>query len=450
MRTLFLLLLASLTLAQDVPRPQIAWVGDWEKAFKQARDENRVVMVCINSIDTESANNRTAKGVYRDAEFVALSRKFVMVVVSTQAHSASGACIRFGKVTCEEHGACFKELRAAYSDHFMMPGRKGEMISPQHAWFHPNRTLLKRKEYELKKPGLMKRMRDVLADFEKPTSGDGPGPEEPQPPPEAEQAENAPLDQRDLAELERAKTGDAEARSAALGNVLATGKTAAFAAVVDLLLMTKNRKLRCAILKALGAARVVSAREAMEGCLSNKDAIVRSSAAIGLEELAEAGSIEVLIKHARKDRDVFAKKNMYRALGACGGGAADKKAAKALFKAISSAKQIAIRKHAAIALRAYESEDGKKVVVKTMERMAQKEKNRQVRGALVWSLAFIGNEKTTMPVFDKILEKVNDDYAKRWMREARRVLKKTTANFGGRSGWWLFSEDRDDPARQDD
>jgi len=453
MRYALVILLASLATAQDepapTPRPQIDWVGEWQDAFKQAETKNRVVMVCINSIDSEAANNRTAKIIYRDAEFVALSREFVMVIVSTQAHSASGACIRFGKVTCEQHGACYKELRAAYADHFMMPGNRGETISPQHAWFHPGKTLLRRKEYELTKGELLKRMRDVLARF-----ADGKGDPAPEPPPETpdpEQAEDAPLDDKDRSELQRAQSGDKEARRAALANVLATGKTAAHAAVVDLLLASRNPALRCDILHALGSARVVSAREAIEGCLEDKkDPLVRSCAAVALEELAHAASIEPLIKRSKRERDTFARKNMYRALGACGGGAADAKAAKTLFKAVSTDKQIAVRKHAAVALKSYGSEAGKKVVLKKMESMATREKNRQVRGALVYSLAFIGERKTTLPVFQKILEKVNDDYAKRWMRDAIKVLTKRASGFGGRSAWWLFSEDRDDPARQDD
>ena len=61
-------------------------------------------------------------------------------------------------------------------------------------------------------------------------------------------------------------------------------------------------------------------------------------------------------------------------------------------------------------------------------------------------LSFVGDKETTEPVFRKILEKVNNDTSKGYMRHAIRVLNKRDS--WGRWAYYLYSEDRDDPARE--
>ena len=180
--------------------------------------------------------------------------------------------------------------------------------------------------------------------------------------------------------------------------------------------------------------------------LNDKDELVRSFAAVALEALAQAASVEPLLKRAKKERDRYARKNMYRALGVCGGGAADKNAAKALLKAATGDKQQMVRKHASLSLKSFRSEKAKKLVKKKLESKAGKEKDRYVRGAMVYALTYCGDPKTTEPVFKKILEKVNNEMSKGYMRHAIRVLNKRDS--WGRWAYYLYEEDRDDPARE--
>ena len=103
---------APVTVTVDIPAgagdgPQIDWVGDWKEAFRLAKQAGKPVMVCINSKDGEQANERAAKNTYRDPWFVPMTRRFVMMVVSVREHAAEGVCPRFGKVTCEQHLACW-------------------------------------------------------------------------------------------------------------------------------------------------------------------------------------------------------------------------------------------------------------------------------------------------------------------------------------------------------
>ena len=322
MRAFGLVLLVLVTPARAGDGTQIDWVGDWNEAFRLAKQTGKPVMVCINSKDGEQANERAARKTYRDPWFVPMSRRFVMIVVSVRKHAAEGACPRFGKVTCEEHLACWKELRTEHGDEFLLPDTTDEMISPQHAWFGPDGKLLQRKEYELFRDQLLQRMRAVLA-----AGGVSPN-------------AGAPLDDRDRAELERSRRGDKEARWAALGHLFASDKTAVRAALADLLKSTKDKTPKCELLRALGRAKALDVRPTVEKLLKDKDADVRSFAAVCLEDMASADAVAALVKRARTESDATVRKNLFRALGACGGPAADKAAAKALLKAVATVRLV--------------------------------------------------------------------------------------------------------------
>jgi len=438
----FLVLLPLLAAAQDVP--QIDWVADWDKAFALAKETKRPVMVCINSKDGEKANETTAKEIYRDPEFVELSKSFVMVVISTLSHTMSGPCPRFGKVTCEEHLQCWKAMAAAHGDKFVSAFAQGEMISPQHAWFLPDGTLFRRKEYEMGKAELMERMRRVLANE---VEEKGPGEGEATPP-EGSPPAGTPLSPSEQADLARAEGKNREERLAALGNLLSTEKPAVRTAVIELLLRTTDAGVKCDVIRVLGKARVMDARAPIELHLDHKDAEVRSFAAVSLEDLAQKESIALLVKRAKSERDLTARKNACRALGACGGAAADEEAAAILLKTIANDKQNMIRKHAAVALQKY-GEKASPLVVTKLEQLAGKTKDREVRGGIVYTLAYVGNRETTEPIFKKVLEDAHDEYGKAFLREALKMLRKESANFGP-SMWWLLREDYDDPARRDD
>lgn len=448
MRLRTLLLFVPLVAAAAEGERQIDWVGDWDKAWELAKQKNCPVMICFNSKDGEKANEATAKEIYHDPEFVALSRSFVMVVLSVPRHKESGPCPRFGVVTCAEHLQCEQAFAAKYGDRFASPKAHGEMITPQHAWFTPDGDLLSRKEFWMDKAELLRRMRKALEDMAAKGKEKGPG-EGGTPPLEGTPPATPPLSDSEKADLAKAEGSDAEARKTALGNLLATEKPSVRAAIIDLLNRATDAGVKCDAMRALGLAQVMDGRPAIEAHLEHKDPLVRSFAAVALERLAQKESIEPLLKRAKSEHDNTARKNACRALGACGGPAADESAATALLKTIANDKQNMIRKHAALALRAYSDEKAAALVVTKLEQLALKTKDQAVRGAIVFTLAFIGKRETTEPVLQKILEDTNDDRAKSFLRMALRILRKESGDFG-RDAWWLFWEDRDDPARSDD
>ena len=425
------LLAVSATPSNSADEPQVAWVSEWEEAFKLAKKTGKPVMVCINSKDGEGANERAAQKIYRGPWFISLSRHFVMIVVSTLKHTPKGACPRFGKVTCKQHVDCWKMLAAEHGEEFYIAGKPGDMISPQHAWFAPDGKLLQRKEYELTNAELLKRMRAVLAKLGRKVEDSGPA--------------LAPLDDKDRAELERIERGNGKVRRAALGKLLATGKIAAHTAIIDMLTSAKDPAVKCDLLRALGRAKALTARLAAEARLADKDAMVRSFAAVCLEELGLKDSVPRLIKRLKAERDATTSKNLCRALGACGGPTGDKAAAKALLAAVAKSRQKLVQKHAALALRAYAG-TGAKLVRKRLQTAALRENDPTVRSAIVYALVYVG-DKRTVRILEKVLAETRDKYSKAFVRSAIATLRGEKVPFSAGS---LFWEDYNDPARKED
>ncbi|MHC4161500.1 MAG: HEAT repeat domain-containing protein [Planctomycetota bacterium] len=424
--------------------PPVHWIGSWEAAFRQATETGKPIMICINSKDGERANETTAREIYRDPAFVDLSRRFVMVLISTREHATEGVCPRFGRVSCRQHRECWKELKARHGEQFVVPHTAGDMISPQHAWFAPDGTLLRRREYFLDKSGLMKRMKATLSEMKRARKAGAP---------EGAPGAGVTLDAADRAELERLRNaGDHEVRAAALGNLLGTDKAAVRAALGELLQTTEDEALKRALLRALARARVHGVRPTAEKLLGDRDAAVRSCAAVALEELAQKESIPALLKRGKLERDATARKNVYRALGACGGPSADKAAAKTLLKAAGSDKQRMVCKHAALALRSYAGA-GAELVRRRLERAVLHTKDKDVSRAIVYVLAYVGVPKTTVPVLRRVLDKAHEDWAQAFVRGAIRKIEGASDEGAhdkfGDSARWLFWEDREDPARTD-
>jgi len=436
-RTLIVALLP-VALAAAREAPGIDWATDWNAAFAEAVKSHRPVMVCINSKDGERANETTAHTIYHDPVFVALSRQFVMVLVSTREHAAEGPCPRFGKVTCAQHLECWKELKTRHGDKFCLPGTD-EMISPQHAWFSPEGKLLQRKEYFLGKSELMRRMRTVLKQVGPPKDGGG------------AQGSPAPLDEADRAALAHlAEAEDPDTRSAALGHLLGTGKAAAYGALCELAAGTKDEELKGDLVLGLARAQVAAVRPVAEKLLADRDELVRSQAAVALEELGLAESVAALVRRVHAEDDPTARKNACRALGACGGPAADKDAAKALLRVLEKDKQKSVAKHAGLALAAFAG-DGAELVRKKLEHAARDAKERDLQFAMVYALAYVGTPKTTVPVLEKILADERDQWAQAFLKAA--IAKVQAGDAGAdddpfaQAAAFLFWEDRDDPAR---
>ncbi len=422
-KTIVLLILTGTAFAAD--KRQVEWVESLEKAFLQARDTGHPVMVCINAKEGESANERAAKRIYKDASFVKLSRQFVMVVISVKDHGSGSPCARFGNITCGDHTHAYIELKQRYRKQFVIPGTDGEMISPQHAWFEPDGTLLLRREYELTKGDLMKRMLLILKEVGRTAA-----------------ATTAAGKRRLL--LERARSDHQGLRRAALDNLLAERQAGVVAQLLDRAPNARQDVL-CDLLRAFGRARVLEARTLAEDALTHEEPHVRSFAAVALERLAQESSIPLLLKRAKSERDPTARKNVYRALGACGGVAGDRKAAQRLLKGMKDRDRI-VAKHAVLAMAHY-NDDAAKALRKRLEKAAAHGKTTDfMMRAVVYSLGHVGNDSTSVKALRKALQQVSDRSLRKQIRTSLDLL---TGRIDGSSELpdAIFWEDRNDDAR---
>lgn len=132
----FLAVLAALQLAGGPETTRIHWQRDLGDALAIAAAEGRPLLLAVN-MDGESACERIVREVYKDPEFVALTRGYVCLVSSVFRHAPRDhddagrriECPRLGEVTCGEHIA----LESILYDRFL----GGDRIAPRHAVVTP-------------------------------------------------------------------------------------------------------------------------------------------------------------------------------------------------------------------------------------------------------------------------------------------------------------------------
>ena len=121
--------------APEDPR-QILWLPDLAQAQALAQATGRPLFLAVN-MDGESASERIVREMYRDPEFVALTRRAVCLVSSVFRHTPRDfddqgrriPCPRLGRVTCGEHMALEPVLYDKYLG--------GQRIAPRHAFVTP-------------------------------------------------------------------------------------------------------------------------------------------------------------------------------------------------------------------------------------------------------------------------------------------------------------------------
>jgi tetratricopeptide (TPR) repeat protein len=117
---------------------RVQWQRSLADATALAEATGRPLLLALN-MDGESASDRIWRELYRDREFVALTRRCVCVGASVFRHQpvdhdAEGRrveCPRFPGMTCGEHMACEPEL---FAKHF----KDGDRVAPRHALVQPD------------------------------------------------------------------------------------------------------------------------------------------------------------------------------------------------------------------------------------------------------------------------------------------------------------------------
>jgi uncharacterized membrane protein YgcG len=137
-------LLATLALA-STPAAEIAWLPSLEKARERAASEKRVVFVAVN-MDGERANDRMVDKVYTDKTLVELSKLTLNVVASAAEHAAGEKpCPRFSGITCMDH----RRTDSAARKELLKADLQGFVVAPQHVFLGPDGKVILSVPYEV-------------------------------------------------------------------------------------------------------------------------------------------------------------------------------------------------------------------------------------------------------------------------------------------------------------
>ncbi len=117
----------------------VRWEPDLEAGLLRAAKEGRPVLLAVNAIETEAANQRLAGEIYPSAAWGDATRDWVAFVGNPNAHGGA-ACSRYGGIPCATHQAVLRYVVRRFA-----PG--GDLISPQHLVLDPDGRLAFRKEY---------------------------------------------------------------------------------------------------------------------------------------------------------------------------------------------------------------------------------------------------------------------------------------------------------------
>lgn len=309
--------------AADETGDTVTWIRTLSDAFAAAKEQDRPLMICINSevVDggrREPAAKELREKTYKDPSIVTLSRQFVCAFLTAEGSSED-----------------FGELRLRF-------GIDGEIVSPQHIFAYPDGTLITRKEYWPygRGQGSVSALKDLMqkalsADRSRRGLPDSTPPEDGEPadgaddPPVGDEVPEAPEDAEAratwiLEQRKRVLEGDPLGRQTALkALVLADqgGDTLAF--LIELLDEWKKDALRLVdVVRVLGRPGLDDAAKPLTKLLGHKDDSIRANTAVSLEYIGCDDAVSSLMKYAKREDDTAIANHMYRALGRCGVGQA--------------------------------------------------------------------------------------------------------------------------------
>lgn len=116
----------------------ILWEEDLPAGLLRAAREGRPVLLAVNALDNEGANNRLAGVLYPSAAWGDATEEWVAFVANPNGHGTP--CSRYGRIACETHQRILRYVIRRFA-----PG--GELISPHHLILDPDGLLRWRKAY---------------------------------------------------------------------------------------------------------------------------------------------------------------------------------------------------------------------------------------------------------------------------------------------------------------
>ncbi len=118
----------------------IAWEVDLAQALGRAASEGRPVLLAVNALETEAANQHLARDLYGDPAWGEATEDWVALVANPNVHGGGPVCERYGRIPCDTHQATLRYVIRRFA-------RTGDLISPQHLILDPDERLAWRKEF---------------------------------------------------------------------------------------------------------------------------------------------------------------------------------------------------------------------------------------------------------------------------------------------------------------
>ncbi len=334
----------------------IAWMGDWDAAFAQAKAEGKPVFLAVN-MDGERANDRMAEEVYHDRGVAALTAQCVCLIASRFEHApAAKLCPRFGSISCAAHRSVDQRAR----DTVLQPAADGSVIAPQHLFLSPEGKVLMSVPYGISTAQLSWCLATAIRRVN-PDSGVS-MPARARPPrrlimdgvagPGAASA-SRPLDDAELARTIRLLRSGVRGQERIDGffRILSTDSPDAVDFLAQELrsgFFSRRSDLKLRLLRAVGRFSPPAFWQAIADSLKDASEEVRLQTAVALEELGAPESVKRIRASYSKEKSAFVRKDLLRALGTAG--AADRRARSTLLKAAKNAKEPMLQRNAILAL----------------------------------------------------------------------------------------------------
>jgi hypothetical protein len=335
---------------------QVAWESSYESAMARAREQGRVVFIAVN-MDGEGANDHLAQQVYLDKRIAELTSSTVNLVASRSVHAANGPCKRFAGVACDDH----KRIEASVRGSLVKEDESGYVVAPQHVLLSPAGEVILSVPYLITVEELawcLVTARRTLA-----SEAGLAMPEDATPPRRlsmkgVDEAAKGRALVRPLSEDELESTiktmrkgwGAIEDLNR-FHQILATDHPVAIkfaTSEINSGMSSYSSEMTCLLVRAIASYSPPSFAPALEPCLRQQDAMIRSEAAAALEQLADKDSIPAIRKALSKEDSVEVKCGLLRALGAAG--ARNASIAKTLMTTARSEDDADLRVNAVLAL----------------------------------------------------------------------------------------------------
>lgn len=317
----------------------IEWSADYDAALALAKAEGRAVFIAIN-MDGERANETLAKKTYQEKGIVQLSERTVNLIASRDEHSGgSRSCPRFAGVSCAEHQAIDKRVRAEV----VKSASAGWVVAPQHVFLKPTGEVILSVPYKIGESELtwcfLAALRAVDAEF-KTTGGRAPrrlilgdvfdpGSDDPSGFMGREQA---------LELLEEAKRTSRDEMSDLFYRLITADEPEAIAFAQSQFgsrwMTYYGNETLAKCIRGVGETSPSSYWTVIVPQAKDGDPTIRGEAAVALEQLAAPKSLKDVLTAYKKEKTPEVKKDWIRAAAAVG--ASDRGARKTVLKAAGS------------------------------------------------------------------------------------------------------------------